>query len=339
MTTRALLASILILMGTAVLADDPAPKVIVRSVDDHDFPRIHLDFELKRPDGSPILDAQKTEFRVWEDNQPVDVLEFSSPVSKTVKPASVVLVVDRSYSMRQEERIDRLKEAVDRFLQTQPEGSQIAVVAFSNEVRLICEFTTDREKVHHAVQQLWATGTTRFYDAVAEALELLSTVQGRRAVVAMTDGDDTSSQFASLESVIEQARQAGLPVHTVGVGSEEEIKGDALRLIARETRGEYFRAENAESLKTIYEEIARSLKQSYSLTYKTLRPVQDGTLRPIRVDYARSPASSGEAAVYIPGMVVPSAGWSGLFVLIVAGLGLLFVLPGRRGRSQEVRAS
>ncbi len=331
------LALIAVFTASTTLAGEPDPKpgarVIVRGVDDHDFPRIHLDFELKQADGSAILDARKEEFRVWEDNEPVEVLEFSSPISKTIKPATVVLVLDRSYSMRQEERMERLKEAVDIFLENQPAGSRIAVIAFSNEVRLICDFTTDREQVHTAVHGLWASGTTRFYDAVAEALELLSTQSGRRAIVAMTDGDDTSSKNADLETVIVQAQKAGLPVHTVGVGSEQEIKADALRLIARDTRGEYFRAEHADSLKSIYEEIAKSLKQSYSLMFKTLRPVQDGTLRPIRVEYARSPASSGETAVYIPGMVVPSAGWSGLFVLLVGGLGVLFVLPGRRHRS------
>ncbi len=337
MKMRVLLLVAPLLWTPCLRADEPAEaagaRVIVRGVNDHEFPRIHLDFELKQGDGSAILDARQDEFQVYEDGQPVDVLEFSSPISKTIEPATVILVLDRSYSMLQEERMERLKEAVDLFLENQPEGSRVAVVAFSNEVDLICGFTDDRERVHEAVQKLWATGTTRFYDAVAEALELLSTQTGRRAIVAMTDGDDTSSRNADIASVIEAARKAGLPVHTVGVGSEQEIKSGALRLIASETRGEYFRAERAADLRSIYEEIARSLKQSYSLTYQTLRPVQDGTLRPIRVEYAHSPASSGEAAVYIPGMVVPSAGWSGLFVLLVGGLGLLFVLPGRLGRS------
>ncbi|HEU5119191.1 MAG TPA: VWA domain-containing protein, partial [Isosphaeraceae bacterium] len=273
MKTRHLILLASLLWTPFLRADEPSEvpgaRVIVRGVDDHEFPRIHLDFELKKADDSAILDARKDEFQVWEDNQPVEILEFSSPISKTIEPATVVLVLDRSYSMLQEERIERLKEAVDLFLDNQPEGSRVAVVAFSNEVDLICGFTDDRERVHQAVGRLWATGTTRFYDAVAEALELLSTQTGRRAIVAMTDGDDTSSRKADIASVIEAARKAGLPVHTVGVGSEEEIKSGTLRLIASETRGEYFRAERAEGLRSIYEEIARSLKQSYSLTYRT----------------------------------------------------------------------
>lgn len=305
-------------------------QVVVRGVEDHDFPRIHLDFELKRADGEPVLDAKREDFRVFEDGEPVDLLDFTSPVSKTIRPTTVVLVLDRSYSMNQEERIERLKEAVDIFLENQPEGSRVAVLAFSNEVDRLCDFSTDRGLIHERVHALWATGTTRFYDAVAEALEMLSTQSGRRAVIALTDGDDTSSRLADLESVIAMAREAGLPVHTVGVGSEQEIKSATLRHLAQETRGEYFRAEHAEALRSIYEEIARSLKQSYSLTYRSRRPVQDGTLRAIRVDYALSPAKAGEAKVFVRGMVVPAAGWSALFLALVGGLGLLLVLPGRR---------
>ncbi len=62
------------------------------------------------------------------------------------------------------------------------------------------------------------------------------------------------------------------------------------------------------------------------LSYQTDRPLPDGTLRPIRVSY-RGGRSTGETAVFIPGMVVPAAGWSPLFLGLTAALAALLIVP------------
>src|SRR5262249_47973703 len=112
------------------------------------------------------------------------------------------------------------------------------------------------------------------------------------------------------------------------LGSEDEIESDALKKLAADTRGQYFPARKADQLRAIYEEIARGLGQSYSLTYLSDRKLPDGTLRPIRVFYRASKKAAGVAEVYIPGMVVPAVGWSPLFLVLVVGLVGLALLPG-----------
>jgi VWFA-related protein len=333
-----------LLMAAALLAqaDDGAsptaegPKVSIGSVDDRRFPAITLDFELKSPDGEAILDAARGEFDVTEDGQPVEVLDFHSPISREFRPTTVVLVVDHSGSMQQEGRMGSLRRAVAAFLEQQPPGSRLAVVAFSGEVEKACDFTDDYAEVQAAVDELAPGGPTRFYDAVRRAVVMLANQEGRRAVVAMTDGMDTASQAADLASVAKLAKEAGLPVHTVGVGSEEQIAADELRFLAENTRGRYFAAPDAAQLRAIYEEIARSLKESYSLTYRTNRPLQDGTLRPVEVSYRANPKGSAVASVYVPGMVVPAGGWSALYVALLAGLAALAVLPGALRRRRAV---
>ena len=127
------------------------------------------------------------------------------------------------------------------------------MVAFGSEVARICPFTTDRERVRAAVNRLRPGGATRFYDAVAEALELLDRETGRRAVLALTDGEDTFSQSANLDSTIASARKLGLPVHTLGLGTEEEIESGDLKRLASSTRGQYYPAQQADQLRSIYE--------------------------------------------------------------------------------------
>jgi VWFA-related protein len=310
-------------------ADDV--KVIVTGASEQAFPRISVQFEVKRPDGSFLVDAARDDFRVTEENRDVDVVEFQAPRTTEAIPTTLVLVVDRSLSMEEEDRIGGLKRAVSSFLEKLPEGSKVAVIAFGSEVDRLIEFTTDRGRIKQAVDGIEPAGATRFYDAVAASLELLDHESGRRAVLALTDGEDTFSQSASLDSVIAAAKRLGLPVYTLGLGTEEEIESGDLRRLAVETRGQYYPARSADQLRAIYETIAERIRSSYNLVYQSDRKLPDGTLRPVRIFY-RGSRTAGETAVFIPGMVVPAGGWSPLFLGLLAALTGLLVLPGILGR-------
>ncbi len=273
--------------GSPSAAEGPA--VAVTGVSDKAFPRITVQFEVKQADGTYLRDAKRDEFRVTEDGREVPIVEFLAPVTSELIPTTLVLVVDRSGSMRNEDRIGGLKRAVASFLEKLPPGSRVALVSFASEVDRLSGFTTDLASVRAAVDELQADGSTRFYDAVARSLELLEGQSGRRAVLALTDGEDTASQDADLESVVATARRFGLPVYTLGLGSEGEIHSRELRRLADETRGQYYPAQRADQLRAIYEQIAERIGSSYVLTYQTERPLPDGTLRPIRVTYRPRP--------------------------------------------------
>ncbi len=326
-----LLTLAMLLVSFSVRAQDSAAPgggavVTIRQADEKRFPEISLVFEVKSAIGEPILDATQSEFQVKEEGRPVSITKFQSPLSREFRATSVVLVLDRSGSMNLENRLDGLKRAVSAFVDKLPKGSRVAVIAFGSEVELICPFTDDPQKVLVAADSLFANGATRYYDAVAEAIALLSEETGRRAILAMTDGDDKGSRMANLESVIALAVRSGLPIHTLALGSEEEIASENLRILAEKTRGQAFKAINPAALRGIFEEIARSMAQTYSLSYTTDHKIQDGTLRPIEVLYAKS-SSAAKSAVYVPGMIVPAAGWSWLFLATLAAFAGLSRLP------------
>ena len=335
------------LVGSIATADDPrppskgddAPEVVVTQPDESQFPAIAVYFELKRPDGSFVLDAGRESFRVTEDGQDRPIVEFDAPVTVRKQPVTLVLVLDHSGSMLQDDRIGALKRAVASFTTAMPAGSKVAVIGFSSEVRLICPFTADRDRIMAAVNELEAGGGTRYFDAVAAALGLLAEESGRRAVLAMTDGKDTLSFQANLPAVVAQARRLNLPVHTLGLGDELDEATAALKALARESRGQHYAAADAASLRLIYEAIARRLGSAYRLTYNTDRKLPDGTLRPIEVFYAQA-RKAGQAAIFIRGMVVPARGWSRLFVALLAALLALAVIPPwLRGRRRAASPS
>jgi VWFA-related protein len=328
------LVFVIVLLAPAIVrgqADTPAladeARVVVRSTNERASPDITLDFELRRPDGTPILDARKEDFTVTEYDRPVEVRGFHAPASLEIMPTTIVLVLDRSRSMLQEDRLGAMKEAVREFLEVMPSGSRVAVVVFSDDVRVRVPLTDDTGEVREAVEAIRAQGSTRFYDAVDRALDLIAEEGGRRAVLALTDGMDNSSEEATPPSLVRKARNVGVPVHTLGVGSEDEIATDVLRELASETRGEWFHAPRPEQLRSIFEELARGLGESYTLTYRTDRKLPDGTLRPVRIAYRHS-RQVAEASVFIRGMVVPAGGWSRLCLGLVAVLAALAVAPG-----------
>lgn len=217
MTTILMIVAGSILTQTAPGGD---LSVIVTGASDAKFPEIAVEFEIRRPDGSFLLDAKQGDIRVTEEGRPMSILRFQTPTEAKPMPTTVVLVVDRSSSMMIEDRIGNLKEAVAMFMTRLPKESRVAVVAFGSEVRTVCSFTNDARAVKTAVNALYPAGSTRFYDAVDSALRMLESESGRRAVLALTDGADTSSDLATLDSVIVSARRLGLPVHTLGLGGE-----------------------------------------------------------------------------------------------------------------------
>jgi Ca-activated chloride channel homolog len=331
---------ILGLVASCSIVDAPpaanAPTVVVTQPDESKFPEITVYYELKRPDGSFVLDAKRDEFKVTEDGQDRPILRFEAPQSTEVRPTTLVLVVDRSLSMAQEERIESLKRAAESFLKGLPKGSRVAVISFCRRNELICPFTTDLERANEAVQAIELGDGTAYYDAVAAALELLGEQSGRRAVLALTDGEDNASRRYSLARVIDRAKALGLPVHTLGLGDPREIAVDALARLATETRGQHYLARDADQLRKIYEEIARRAGNTYGLTYATDRKVPDGTFRPIRILYQKGDqavAQAGETAIFVRGMVVPAAGWSGLFLGLLAFLLMLSRLPNLHPRT------
>jgi len=315
-------------------ADDLS--VVVTGASQDDFPRIGVQFELRRPDGTFVRDAKKDEFWVTEEGKERPILEFQAPITTEEVPTTIVLVVDRSGSMNEEDRLASLKSAVARFVEKMPQGSRVAVVAFSGQVELIRPFTTDRDRIRRSVDDLFADGPTRFHDAVALALELLQEESGRRVVIALTDGQDTSSR-TNLGANVETARRLGLPVYTLGLGDERAIAGEDLRRLAEGTRGEYYPSRRADELRKVYEAIAERLGAAYSLVYQSDRRIPDGTLRPVQV-FHRGTTRAGETAVFIPGMVVPASGWSPLFLALAGGLAALAFLPARARRGASVRS-
>src|SRR5215213_9609105 len=169
-------------------------------------------------DGRYVPNLQKEEFRIWEDGVEQDVAFFQS----VDKPFSVVLMLDTSPSTQF--RLEDIQDAAISFVNQLRSDDKVMVVSFNDDIKILSEFTTDRNKLQRAIQRSKTDDGTRLYDAVDMVInQQLSRVQGRKAIVLFTDGVDTTSRRASFESNIMDAQELDALIYPVQYDTSQDM--------------------------------------------------------------------------------------------------------------------
>ena len=146
-------------------------------------------------------------------------------------PVSVGIVLDTSGSM--ERKIRTAVDAVDRFIRQTDEADEIFLITFSSQPVLRQDFTADREKLAQALRRIPATGGTALYDALNQALDKIRSARhSKRAILVITDGQDTSSA-AKLEEVLQKIRMSELLVYPIGISPRTYAGGAQFRLASQ----------------------------------------------------------------------------------------------------------
>jgi Ca-activated chloride channel homolog len=180
-----------------------------------------------------------------------------------VRGGAVVLCVDTSGSMRATDvapsRSEAAAAAVRAFVDGVPDGTRLAIVAFSSGAGLVQPLTDDKDALREAIGRIPPpNGGTAIGDALAAAARQLPP-SGRRAIVLITDG--VNNLGLEPQQVAQQVGANGIEIDTVGIGTndsgqlipgtnqEAAIDEDALRQIAQSAHGAYARANDAATLR------------------------------------------------------------------------------------------
>jgi Ca-activated chloride channel homolog len=194
--------------------------------------------------------------------------------------ASVILLTDHSGSMEATDvapsRLRAARAAASGFLDRVPEELRVGVVAFNHVVRAIQPPTTDREEAREIVDGLRSSGGTATGEGLSTALGMLERQSARdrrrapAAILLLSDGESTHGRDPT--DVARIARQVGVPVYTVALGTPDgtiraRVPGGGtevrrvppdratLQRIASTTRARAFEVEDAEELDTVYERL------------------------------------------------------------------------------------
>jgi Ca-activated chloride channel family protein len=182
------------------------------------------------------------------------------------KPANVMLVVDVSGSMADEDRLARAKQGLGVFFdQIQPQD-RVGLMVFDDRVNRLVPietFSQDERKLRRKVAGLFPDGGTAFRDATGQAFDKVKALAGAddriNAVVVLTDGDDTDSS-RSLDSLVKELSSQGdsatqVRVFTIAYSATADGAADALEKIAEASGGQYYEGET-ENIELVYRSIS-----------------------------------------------------------------------------------
>jgi VWFA-related protein len=322
------------LLGAPTMAQDsgPQPQVQITQVDTSRFPVVTVYLSATDEFGEPVgIDPARLVLE--EDGEPIlpDELEGTTAV---IDSLTTMLVVDISGSMDTADKLNTAKNAAQSYVNQMRAGDQTGLLSFNTEVTYTQPITSDVERLKVAIDSLVAINDTAMYDALVEAVDLLSPLTGRKAIIVLTDGMDNRSR-SGLEDVIDRIGPSGLTISTVGLGNPEEklatiagIDEPALATLATQAGGEYAYANDSESLTQLYQRYARVLQSEYAITYTSPGKLRDGLTRYLTLGNTDVAVQTGS---YNPGGLVPEVGEPASWTFFLGVLGLLILmlfLPG-----------
>ena len=240
-----------------------APGVDYQDVSQVDFKELYTTVVTRK--GEFVEDLVEEEIRVFEDGVEQQIRRFEK-----VRDLPIIagLMIDTSTSMAR--ALTDVRRAAHRFLETvlRPKD-RAAVMTFNDDPQLVVRFTSDTEVLAGGLTGLVAEGETALYDSVIFALHYLSGGSGKRAIVLLTDGEDSSSTY-TFDDALGFARHTGVSIYIIGLGLPSDPQARSyVRQLATETGGETYFIDRADQLGRVYEEIQQELRSQYLIGYQS----------------------------------------------------------------------
>lgn len=262
--------------------------------------------------GRPVSDLKANEVRIFEEGKPQALAHFTT--ARDLR-ARVLLLVDASGSMNGEAKTTSSRMAVWQVMAALGPEDETALAGFDSEYWGIVPFTRDRERIKKGLEELTPFGSTALHDALDKAAhDIASHGEGRRAVVVITDGIDTSSQKKA-EVVIARSRALDVPIYAVSVvsplddPSSKQFVGKKAAGVAAQgstvlaryatlSGGAAFSVSDFAGLRRAAGQIANELKTQYRLGYDP--PVGPPRFRRVQVKTTRKGLVVRTRSGYVP---------------------------------------
>jgi Ca-activated chloride channel homolog len=258
-----------------------------------------------------ISNLKREDVRILEDGTPQEIFTFQ-PNSDL--PLSLAILIDTSGS--EERTLPEEKAAARAFLESvlRENKDEAAIVSFTGEVTLEQGLTGNVARLRRAIDrvefvppsgyigggvvvggtppisgtQQTLAGSTAIWDAVwATSNELLtdSAEHQRRAIILLTDGEDTISQVR-MQDAIKRALKADALIYAIGIGDRYQfgINEGALKKITEGTGGRAYFPRNERELRESFAQIERDLREQYLIAYSPSNKTRDGSFRRVSIE-------------------------------------------------------
>ncbi|MEQ1726931.1 MAG: VWA domain-containing protein [Vicinamibacterales bacterium] len=252
-----------------------------------------------------VPDLTQDDFQILDNDKPQQLTVFQSET----QPITVVVMLDTSGSMTGS--IQLLKAAAEQFIVRLLPEDKGAVGAFNDKIELSAQFSNDRDQLITEVRDLDFGNGTRLFDGIAEGLNQLQGVDGRKVILVFTDGDDTSSRIGR-GTVLDRARAEEVMIYAIGLQSEyfdgqrtvRSRPDSALRRFADETGGGYFELKQTSDLGPTFSRVAQELHSQYVLGFEAQQ--LDGKVHKLTVKMKQAGMTARARRSYVASAAAPS---------------------------------
>lgn len=225
--------------------------------------RVTVAVVARNREGRPIPGLLPADFEVLDDGTSRQILDFRNDAG----PISLAFLLDSSGSMHVAGKLERAGEVAHFVLASMDEArDEAALFVFDKAVRTSQPFTNEFQKVKGALASVHPWGSTSLYDAIAETAQQLAQRPGRRAVIVLTDGVDTSSHMTP-EAVSGIASSIDMPVYVVGVDTVATGTGD-LSNLAQWSGGMFYGISKTADSSLFARQIVGELRHQYLLAFE-----------------------------------------------------------------------
>jgi len=242
--------------------------------------RASLEFAGIGPGQVPLA-LTRDDLAVFEDGAPQSIDVFQ----EAVLPVTFMLALDSSGSMKRS--ADQARDAAREFVTAMRPEDRLGMVLFSDKSSLIHVPTERRDDSLKAIDGYVADGGTALYDALYDSLEQIATVEGRRAVVVVTDGRDENAastgpgSVRTWEEVLQKLEQTEASVYAVGIGNR--VDRARLQQLARKSGGAAYFPTTVSSLAADYQKILDEIRRRYIIGYESTNRTRDGKWRAVEI--------------------------------------------------------
>ena len=257
-----------------------------------------------------VSDLVQDDFQVYDNGKLQPITTFSNLPT----PITAVLMLDTSGSMTL--NLGLVKAAAEEFLLRLLPEDRAKVGAFNDKIQILPKeegFIGNRDRLISILRHELDFGyPTRLYDAVDESIGALRDIDGRRVVVAFTDGDDNSSRLGRGD-VLERARIENVIIYGIGLESDYfdgtrrvRTRPDrGLKNLAEETGGGFFDLKKTDELGPTFTRIAQELRSQYVLGFAP--PVNDGKVHKLELKVNRAGSQVRGRKSYVAPPPTPTA--------------------------------
>jgi VWFA-related protein len=276
--------------GRRAMAQRSTPPILLReyvTVMESPLQEVLLSVTVTDRKGESVTGLTKEDFGILENGRPQTLSDFGREGDRWDRPLSILLLIDRSSSMRT--HLAELDRAVAALLSSLRAGDEVAVAAvIQGDFKVLQPFVGSGEPLEESLQEItYAAGGTPLFSAIGDALVLMRDRPGRRVLLTLTDGWDDilrlNVNFFQNNLLLDLARRAqrsNTQITLIWPGPPAQGKL-AIESLVEETGGLIYYTRD--DMGKVLEGIARDLQDQYYLAYFTDDPARTGQRRRIEV--------------------------------------------------------